>query len=99
MFVELHQLQIFGDCPLLLVEVWVYVVVPSLSALLADPARQIGSYLLPLLQAVLCHLLFQDHVFFGCPVTFDLLDSAILGVVAEEKPSVHALDLCLELAQ
>ena len=37
--VELHQLEVLGDGPFLLVEVWIDIVIPSLPALLSDSAR------------------------------------------------------------
>ena len=48
LLMKLHQLQVLGDGPLGLVEVWVDVVVPAFATLLSDASRQEGCYLLPL---------------------------------------------------
>ena len=95
LLVQLHQLQVLGDGPLGLVEIRVDVVVPAFATLLSDASRQEGCYLLPLFQAELLHLLAQNHVLFGCPVTLDLLNSAITCVVAKLQPAIHALNFAL----
>lgn len=87
--VKLHQLKVFCDCPLLLVQVWIDVIVPTLSALFSDSSRQKRGNLLPFLEPILSNLFPEDHVFLWGPVSFDLLDGAIFSVVSEVEPSVH----------
>lgn len=96
---EVHELQVLGHSPFLLVEVWIDVVVPSLTTLLSDTPRQKSCYFLPFLKAIFCNFLFQNHVFFRGPVTLDLFDRAILGVVPEQKPPIHAVDFGLMLVE
>ena len=89
---QFHKLEVFSYCPFFFVEVWIDIVVPSFTTLLANSTRKKCSDFLPLLQAVLCNLLFEDHVFLWSPVAFNLLNSAIFGVVPQNKPPVHAFD-------
>lgn len=96
-FVELHKLEIFRNSPFLFIEVGIDIIIPSLTALLANSSGQKGSDLLPLFEAVFSDLLLKNHIFFRCPVSFDLLDGAILRVVSEKEPPVHTLDLSLFL--
>ena len=91
--VELHQLKIFGDGPLFFVEVWIDIVVPSLSALLADSSRKKCGNLLPFFEAVLRNLLFKDHILFRSPVAFNLLDCTVLSIISQNEPSVHTFHL------
>lgn len=97
--VQFHELEVLSDGPLLFVEVWIHVVIPPLTALLADSAWEEGSNLLPLLETVLCNLLFEDHVFLWGPVTFDLLNSAVFSVIPQNEPPIHALDFSLWLVE
>ena len=97
--VELHELQVLSDGPLLFVQVWVHIVIPSLPTLFADSSGQKGSDLLPLFEAIFSHLLLEDHVFFRCPVTLNLLDGTILSVISEKKPPVHTLNFGLFLTK
>jgi hypothetical protein len=97
--VEFHELQVLSHGPFLLVEVGVYVVIPSLSTLLADSSRQECGDLLPLLEAVLCDLLPENHVFFRRPVAFDLLDGAVPRVIPKVKPAIHAFQFALGLVE
>ena len=99
LLVQLHQLQILSNRPLVLVQVRVDVVVPSLAALLPDAPWQESGNLLPFLQPQLCHLFPEYHVFFRCPIALDLLHSAVACVVSEVEPSIHAFNLALVLAQ
>ena len=94
---QLHELKVLRQSPLLLVEVRVDVVVPALATLLTDTPGQESGDLLPLLETVLGHLLLQDHVLLRGPVALDLLHSAVLRVVAQEQPPVHAVHGCLQL--
>lgn len=94
---KFHELQVLSDRPFLLVQVWVDVVVPSLSALLPDPAREERGDLFPLFETELRDFLLKNHILLRCPVSLDLLDCTILSVVSEQEPSVHAFDLGLYL--
>ena len=93
---KFHQLKVFGKSPLLFVQVGVYIVVPPLPALLSDPSGQEGSDLFPLFKTVLSDLLLENHVLFGGPVAFDLLDSAIFSLVPQLEPTVHTIHRCSE---
>ena len=98
-FVKLHQLKILSNSPFLFVQVRVDIVIPSLPTLLTYSSGQKGSYFFPLFKAVFSNLLFKNHIFFRGPVTFDLLDSAILSIVSQKKPPVHTLNLRLFLTE
>jgi len=98
-FVELHQLKILSNGPFLFVQVWVDIIIPSLPTLLTYSSGQKGSDFFPLFKAIFSNLLFKNHVFFWGPVTFDLLDSAILSIVSQKKPPIHALNLGLFLTE
>lgn len=48
---QLHQLKVLCDGPLLFVQIWVHIVVPAFAALFANSARQESRDLLPLFEA------------------------------------------------
>lgn len=54
-FEELHNLHVFVQAPLLLDDLWVQMVVPPLSALLANAPRETHGDLSPVLRTVGCH--------------------------------------------
>lgn len=89
---EVHKLQILGNRPFLLVEIWINIIVPSLATLLSDTPRQKSCYFLPFLKAIFCNFISQDHIFFWGPVTLYLLNCAILSIFTEQKPPIHAVD-------
>lgn len=98
LLVQFHKLQILCNRPLLLVEIRINVIVPSFSALLSYAAWQEGGNLLPLFETVLSNLLPKNHVLLRSPISFDLLDCAILSIVSQHKPSIHTLNFGFGLA-
>lgn len=88
---ELHQLEVFSNSPLVFVQVRVYVVVPPFSALFTNSTRQVGCNFLPFLEPIFSHFVLKDHVFFRSPVTLDLLHGTVFSIVSEKQPPIHAV--------
>ena len=68
--VQLDYEHILFLSPFTLGNVWVEMVVPSLSTLLSDAAGQTFGDLSPILGTARCHNLCQDLIFAGCPGAF-----------------------------
>ena len=90
--VHLDDLDIFLPGPLLLGNVWVQVVVPSLSALLANSAWQALGNVGPIVSAIANDDLSQNSVLFLGPAAL----GKMLAIV-KFKPTCVALDLRLAL--
>ena len=73
--------------PPILFDVWVQVIVPTLSALLSDSAFEVVCNLTPVLGAIHLHLLNQHTIFFFCPGTLYHFRIKYL------LPSVETLDV------
>lgn len=71
--VKLNDFLIFFFCPFVLFNVWVQVVVPSLSTLLSDPAGKSVRNLTPVLSSVSLYHLHELFILFLSPRPFDHL--------------------------
>jgi len=103
---------VFFFGPAIFLDVWIQVVVPALSALLAYTAFEIVGYLAPVLGAIHLNLLDQHAIFLLCPWAFDhfgienflppvetLNVGATLKALSDFFPifGAHLLDQILEL--
>jgi hypothetical protein len=84
---KIKYLLVFFFGPTIFLDVWIQVVVPALSALLADSAFEIVCNLAPVLGAIHLHLLNQHTIFFFCPGTLYHFRIKYL------LPSVETLDV------
>lgn len=69
LLVELHQLDVLGHGPFLLVEIWVHIVVPSLTALFPNTSWQESRNLLPLLEPEEVYLFLEYLVLLIGPIS------------------------------
>lgn len=96
LFVKLHQLDVFSNCPFLFIEIWVNIIIPSLTALFANASRQKGGNLLPFLESEQVNLFLENLVLLIGPVA---LHSFCVVLILEENPSLQALVLSLGVAK
>lgn len=71
--VQLQYFIVFLFTPSIFLDVWIQVVMPTLTALLSNPTLQIICYLTPVLGAVKSNLLNKESVFLLRPGTFNHL--------------------------
>lgn len=98
---KLNKLEVLVDSPFVFVQVWINVIVPSLTALLAYAPRQKVSDLFPVFKTELFDLLLEQAIFVRCPVALDLLGPTfilhvdVICVISKELPSFSDLLLGL----
>ena len=86
--VQPHDFHVLLQCPLGLADVWVQVVMPALTALLADASWKALRDLSPVARAILSDEPDEDFVFLHCPSASD----TVADVIQLQPPCV-ALDL------